>query len=701
MEKRGQKRRQPTAHLSCELCRERKVKCDKLDPCTNCASAGVVCIPVRRPRLPRGAHVQRMRRISPEDPEASIQVDVPSSAGAGAGIAVVDDLKERIRRLESLVDSMRSPTSQISNLDQQSRDIIELTPNELDDDSSSTHNQATIHLGDGSLRVLGLSGPSGLDVGWTSIIKDKDISIQLCQVYLLNVDPVIKILHRPSVERWMLQGERYLGFSERHSAVDALGAAICYAAATSLTETQSWARFHATKSSIVSRARRACEAALEKSNLLVSPEVTTLQAFVLYLVARRSEDPSRAVWTLMAFAVRIAKALDLPGGADETFFSQQMRKRLWLTICLLDFQTSLSRPSEPLISVAEATSSFAPPKHINDSDFGPKSSHDISDREGLTDTTFSMVSYHVQAAGRLLNFESSSTDKEILQQHVQQFEQKTLRLLFYCDPESTPYAWFTWHRIQCFVTGARLSAIRPLRHQHRGSTGHLMPSLDTNGSASTLSLALNILEKVQLVHTDPRGEGFRWFVTVPWQPLAVAISECYVCQDKTLIQRALPIVEAAFQQHKAAVSGTSKAISTTLERLMCHVREKLSPTLCTSISLTASPAFEIANIPSTLSVPHTPPSRSSITSNGDLLSNWPWPAPDLPHNGPDIASATEAAPISTSLQKLDPLLLSLDSQLVIAGQEPLMENDQSWAAWEEVIAGLHDGETTRPNMFLS
>lgn len=106
MEKRGPKRRQQAAHLSCELCRERKVKCDKLDPCTNCSSAGVICVPVRRPRLPRGAHAQRLRRNSPEDPEAPIQIDIASPADAGT--IADDDLKKRIRRLEALVDSMRS-----------------------------------------------------------------------------------------------------------------------------------------------------------------------------------------------------------------------------------------------------------------------------------------------------------------------------------------------------------------------------------------------------------------------------------------------------------------------------------------------------------------------------------------------------------------------------------------------------------------
>lgn len=121
--------------------------------------------------------------------------------------------------------------------------------------------------------------------------------MQLCQVYLLNVDPVIKILHRPSLEKWMLQGQRYLGFPERHAAVESLGAAICYVAATSLTETQSWARFHTTKSSIVARARRTCETTLEKSSPLLSPEVTTLQAFLLYLVSFLTQNHQHELFT--------------------------------------------------------------------------------------------------------------------------------------------------------------------------------------------------------------------------------------------------------------------------------------------------------------------------------------------------------------------------------------------------------------------
>ena len=66
--------------LSCELCHERKVKCDKLDPCTNCRIAGVSCQPVHRRRLPRGRHV----RNGSND----------------------NDLRERVQRLEALIVSL-------------------------------------------------------------------------------------------------------------------------------------------------------------------------------------------------------------------------------------------------------------------------------------------------------------------------------------------------------------------------------------------------------------------------------------------------------------------------------------------------------------------------------------------------------------------------------------------------------------------
>ena len=101
----GQRKR-PAAppQLSCELCRERKVKCDKLEPCSNCLSSGAICVPIHRLRLPRGVHA-RSRRASPPSPT------VHRKAHSTTAVLNDNSLSKCIQRLESLVDSLGSTTN--------------------------------------------------------------------------------------------------------------------------------------------------------------------------------------------------------------------------------------------------------------------------------------------------------------------------------------------------------------------------------------------------------------------------------------------------------------------------------------------------------------------------------------------------------------------------------------------------------------
>lgn len=77
----------PRVRLSCEMCRQRKIKCDKLSPCTNCQRFGAVCVPVERVRLPRG----RSGRPSMDRPAESD-----------------DNLRDRVSRIEQLLGGLAS-----------------------------------------------------------------------------------------------------------------------------------------------------------------------------------------------------------------------------------------------------------------------------------------------------------------------------------------------------------------------------------------------------------------------------------------------------------------------------------------------------------------------------------------------------------------------------------------------------------------
>lgn len=133
------------------------------------------------------------------------------------------------------------------------------------------------------LSLLGLNNAA--TVSPLTFPRDKALIGQLCRVYLQNVDPIIKILHRPTISGWMLEGDRYLGYPEEHTSVMALESAICYAAANTLTDNQCMAMFQMRKANIVSTHRKLCESAIERAGLLTTRDRIVLQAFVLYLVS--------------------------------------------------------------------------------------------------------------------------------------------------------------------------------------------------------------------------------------------------------------------------------------------------------------------------------------------------------------------------------------------------------------------------------
>ena len=74
--------------LSCEMCRHRKIRCDKGQPCTNCQKSGIRCVAQNRQRLPRGRNGGRKK------------ADV--------------ELKARVGRLESLVKTLEANNNSAS-----------------------------------------------------------------------------------------------------------------------------------------------------------------------------------------------------------------------------------------------------------------------------------------------------------------------------------------------------------------------------------------------------------------------------------------------------------------------------------------------------------------------------------------------------------------------------------------------------------
>lgn len=125
----------PKVRLSCEACRQRKVKCDKLSPCTSCVRLGFVCVPVERARLPRGRTRKPPERAANTDKELAdrvakleqllrrvaserdgIPAPIPSSADTESRIGATTDpnsgLKRGLETNASEVEAWRDQQSQ-------------------------------------------------------------------------------------------------------------------------------------------------------------------------------------------------------------------------------------------------------------------------------------------------------------------------------------------------------------------------------------------------------------------------------------------------------------------------------------------------------------------------------------------------------------------------------------------------------------
>jgi hypothetical protein len=359
----------------------------------------------------------------------------------------------------------------------------------------------------------------------------------------------------------------------------------------------------------------------------------------------------------VSLAVRLAKGMALYSDLkrSESFFDRQMRKRLWLTISVMDLQASFAHGSEPLIDVKEVACGLDGLKHLRDSDFDPDTADDVPDREELTDATFALVTYHAQVTGRLLNYtgnlgdvdlfgkpytsrvsnfssssDSSNSPADLADQGSREeisaaFDQKAFTLLRFCDPEASNQAWFTWHSTHSLVSSMRLAAVRPIQPTipGHGPTSFGIGGRERNNVSRDLELALRALQEFKLMHTDPRSEGLRWCVTIPWHALAVAIAACHTGVDEGLTRQAWPVVEFVWQlqlqlQQSRRASPAQSGLLAQFERLMWQTREKVRPLILSENQRGKQKAHraESAMLPS----PRTFPEASMTSSSPPVVA---------------------------------------------------------------------------------
>ncbi|KAI0599072.1 fungal-specific transcription factor domain-containing protein [Biscogniauxia sp. FL1348] len=355
------------------------------------------------------------------------------------------------------------------------------------------------------------------------------------QVYTENVDPLVKILHVPSMTK--IIREQRSNMSNIPPGMEALLFSIYYAAITSMEEEEVKVNFGAEKKQLINRYRFATEQALSKANFLTSSELVVAQAFVLFLVLVRRYDDTRFAWTLTGLAIRIAQSLGIhrEGTHFENLspFDVEMRRRLWWAICVLDLRSAEDQGTE--LTISDRTFDTQYPLNINDSDINPEMTDFPEERKGATDMTFCLIRYEICSLARRMHFVANSmsacpTDSQTTLQErenmlIEMYERIDEKYLKDCaDKEGDVLNWVAATIARLIMAKMSLVIYQPM----------MMPSTGQDLSVDVrdrlFMSAVEVVEYNKVLNGEPRCRPWRWLFQTYTQWHAVAYLLLEVCR---------------------------------------------------------------------------------------------------------------------------------------------------------------------------
>ncbi|TKA66334.1 hypothetical protein B0A55_10575 [Friedmanniomyces simplex] len=606
---------------SCVTCRKRKVKCDKLHPCSNCDRAHIECVFPAPGRAPRKARklgdgrdkelLERLRRL--EGVVKGLGVDVPPGGGdvtesnedAPAHFEVNQVLREKVEEGEAMDGVGEAPEPHAHSLSTPSPELDRLEQQEFQAKTRYMEEQqqgrfenrfGRLVVNDGKSRYINNSfwanlsnevedlkgilnqssdeeddaepgtGPLVMNhQGWVFGFSSQNVDMLALHplpsqiaaywdIFKDRVDPLVKVLHVPTIEPTVLRSASHLSNLSR--GFEALLFAIYYGAVTSLTAQDCRAKLNEDKQILLSRYRFAFEQSLARANFLTTEEIVVLQAFVIFLICLRRNHDARVIWTLTGLVVRISQTLGIHRDGLHfglSPFEIEMRRRLWWQVCILDIRASEDHGCDP--TIIEQSFDTNMPLNINDEDIKPSTANFPPERQGCTGISFCLIRFEVANTFRRINYVPPGTsqrtghdnqsglmaavtlaDKErwITECH-QRLDERYLR---HCDM-SVPLFWVTATVARLMMSKMWLMVYHPFQRQDGGA------SLPNETKDKLFITSLENIEYSLLLETEARTMKWGWLFRtyMQWHALAFMLSE--LCHRSTgdLVERAWVAVE--------------------------------------------------------------------------------------------------------------------------------------------------------------
>ncbi|RAO67797.1 uncharacterized protein BHQ10_003809 [Talaromyces amestolkiae] len=224
-----------------------------------------------------------------------------------------------------------------------------------------------------------------------SFYPDTQLALRLWNVYITSVDPVLKILHIPTVQSTIVG--IILDPKSAQSSIVALTYAIYFAAVTALCHDDNESIvLPCEKSLLLENYKKALDQLLMPTELMRRPEIESLQALAIYATCLRVHEVGRSVWVLNGLAIRLAQSIGLHrDGASLQLgpFDTEIRLRLWWHLCVLDSRAPEDQGFQPTVDVINR--GLRLPLNVNDNQIYPGMTRLPVESHGWTEMSFFLI----------------------------------------------------------------------------------------------------------------------------------------------------------------------------------------------------------------------------------------------------------------------------------------------------------------------
>ncbi|EXJ56356.1 uncharacterized protein A1O5_12623 [Cladophialophora psammophila CBS 110553] len=407
----------PTKRSSaaCVHCSDRKVRCDKVRPCSTCVRHGVPCIfPPPKPRVPRKrrkcVHIEEfeklLKRYEAIHRDKSVELDqsevFASSQYEHHVTSSRSEVPQTVRRLtppDLAVSGLQTTIFKPRLLQGQGgtklvhNSLWSRVAEEIHDAGDPLEEDSTDDTSEDKSSQDDFAYVLGCNAAVTTFSHPPPQLInQLWQIFLRNINPLTKVVHIPSLQCAIEKATNSIEHIPR--GFEALMFAIYTTAVLSLTQDECKQKLGENRAILLPRYVAATKAALSRARFMSSTSLVVLQALVLHILSIRDDYEPRAVWSLTGAAMRVAEGMGM--GLDGTLlglppFETEIRRRIWWLLRTHDFRAAElnGQPKFRNFELDDTTPKM--PANVNDSDLYPAMSQAAVESVRPTEMIWCMV----------------------------------------------------------------------------------------------------------------------------------------------------------------------------------------------------------------------------------------------------------------------------------------------------------------------